>query len=217
MSTKWVVPFALTVLCGVLLAGLRWTSVGQKSQFLIGGALVGAGYQLQDGLESYDFAHTHEITPDQVWSELRKQNGFATGIRHGLPRTPRHALVAVVVCMDARIDTNELVGDTRHYYYVIRTAGSVMSAREEEMLELAVANGVKLVLLTTHSDCAAERVASRPELRAKYPALAKAVDEREARITEFLARPVVAAAVSAGTLVVKRVNIDTLHDQFAAP
>ena len=59
--------------------------------------------------------------------------------------------------MDARIDTNELTGDTRHYYYVIRTAGSVLSEREEEMLELAVENGVELVVLTTHSDCAAEK------------------------------------------------------------
>ena len=72
--------------------------------------------------------------------------------------------------MDARIDTNELLGDTRHYYYIIRTAGSVLSPREEEMLELAVENGVKLVVLTTHSDCAAEKAASEPETRKRYPA-----------------------------------------------
>ena len=68
-------------------------------------------------------------------------------------------MVAVVACMDARLDTNELTGDTRRYYYIIRTAGSVMSEREEEMRELAVAGGVELIVLTTHSDCAAERVA----------------------------------------------------------
>ena len=44
------------------------------------------------------------------------------------------------------------------------------------MLELAVENGVKLVVLTTHSDCAAEKAASEPETRKRYPALAQAVD-----------------------------------------
>ena len=98
--------------------------------------------------------------------------------------------------MDARIDTNELTGDTRHYYYIVRTAGSVLSEREEEMLELAVENGVELVVLTTHSDCAAEKTAALPEKRKLYPALAKAVDERDQRIREFLARPAHCFAIS---------------------
>jgi carbonic anhydrase len=83
------------------------------------------------------------------------------------------------------------------------------------MLELAVANGVKLVVLTTHSDCAAERVAKTPDLRAKFPALAAAVDERSARVEEFLARPAIASAVAKGTLGVKRVAIDTLTEELA--
>ena len=126
MRKTLLAGFAMVVLGAVVVAGARWTSVGQQSQFVVGGALIDAGYGLQDGLESYDFEHHHEITPEQVWAELQKQNGRTAGMRHAFPRTPRHALVALVVCMDARIDTNELVGDTRHYYYVIRTAGSVM-------------------------------------------------------------------------------------------
>lgn len=215
MKKTLMVGLALVVLAAVLIAGARWTASGRHAQFVVGGALVDAGYGLQDGLESYDFEHHHDITPEQVWTELRRQNRLAAGMRHAFPRTPRHALVALVVCMDARIDTNEIVGDTRHYYYVIRTAGSVMSEREEEMLELAVANGVKLVILTTHSDCAAERAAKVEQLRARYPALTRAVDEREARIAEFLARPAIASAVTGGTLAVKRIAIDTPYDEIA--
>ena len=214
-KAMWVVG-ALVLVGAVVVAGTRFTAAGRRSQFVVGGALVDAGYGLQDGLDSYDFEHHHDITPEQVWEELRTQNRLASRMRHAFPRTPRHALVAVVVCMDARIDTNELLGDTRHYYYVIRTAGSVMSDREEEMLELAVANGVKLVVLTTHSDCAAERVARSQALRARYPSLSRAVDERESRVAEFLARPGIAEAVSRGTLAVKRVAVDTLHDEIAA-
>lgn len=216
MRRMLIVIVGMVVLGAGAVAAARWTATGRQSQFVLGGALVDAGYSLQDGLESYDFEHHHDITPDQVWDEVRKQNRLAAGMRHAFPRTPRHALVAVVVCMDARIDTNELVGDTRHYYYVIRTAGSVMSEREEEMLELAVANGVKVVVLTTHTDCAAEKVARSEELRARYPSLARAVDERESRVAEFLARPRIAEGVSRGTLAVKRVAVDTLHDEFGS-
>ncbi len=216
MKRKLLVAFGLVVLAAVVVAGTRWTAVGRQSRFVVGGALVDAGYGLQDGVESYDFEHDHDITPEQVWDELRRQNRLASSVRHTLPRTPRHALVALVVCMDARIDTSELVGDTRHYYYVIRTAGSVMSEREEEMLELAVANGVKVVVLTTHSDCAAEKVAKSGDLRGRYPALATAVDERESRVAEFLARPAIASAIAKGTLAVKRAAIDTPYDELAS-
>lgn len=206
------------VIVGVVLASLgfaRWTVLGRETQFVVGGALVDVGYRLQDRLERYDFANTHDITPEQVWQEIQKQNKLSSGMRSKFPRTARHPLVALVVCMDARIDTNELVGDTRRYYYVIRTAGSVMSEREHEMLELAVANGVKLILLTTHSDCAAERAAATPELRGQFPALAQAVDNREAAVEGFLSRPKIADAVAQGRLAVKRVNISTLTDRMA--
>lgn len=194
----------------------RCTSVGREAQFVMGGALVDVGYGLQDGLESYDFDHEHDISPEHVWEEMLQHNRLSSGMRTRFPRATHHPLVALLVCMDARIDTNELVGDTRRFYYVVRTAGSVMSEREEEMLELAVANGVKLVVLTTHSDCAAEKVAASAELRLRFPALGRAVDEREVRVASFLERPAIAAAVQKGELAVKRVSIETLTDQLVA-
>ena len=139
---------------------------------------------------------------------------MAASVRTTFPRTPRHPLVALVVCMDARLDTNELTGDTRKYYYVIRTAGSVLSEREEEMLELAVANGVKLIVWTTHTDCAAERAASTAAMREQFPALSRAVDERDMRLAEFMARPAIAARLADQTLAVKLVNIDTLTERM---
>lgn len=209
--------FAVCALVGVVvLVAARCTSPGREAQFVMGGALVDVGYGLQDGLESYDFQHDHDLTPEQVWDEMLEHNRLSSGMRSRFPRTERHPLVALLVCMDARIDTNELVGDTRRYYYVVRTAGSVMSEREEEMLELAVANGVKLVVLTTHSDCAAERVAASAELRPRFPALARAVDERDAGVAKFLNRPAIAAAVAGGELAVKRVSIETLNDRLLA-
>ncbi len=86
---------------------------------------------------------------------------------------------------------------------------------QEEMLELAVANGVKVLILTRHTDCAAEKAAKNPELRAKYPAMVAAVDERHQRTAEFLARPVIAERIKAGELLVKQLDIDTATEHLA--
>jgi hypothetical protein len=193
---------------------LAGTGRGREAQFLLGGGMVNLGYRMQDHLERYDFQKGEDITPEEVWREVMRQNELAASVRSTFPRTARHPLVAIVQCMDGRLDTHELVGDTRTYYYVLRSAGSVLSDREQEMLELAVENGVKLVIWTRHSDCAAEKAASSPESRERYPALARAVDEREERFGEFLDRPGIASRIAAGELFVKVADIDTATDRL---
>ena len=214
MATRVKVGLATV---GVLTLGaalLLLTGQGPSAQFIIGGALVNLGYRMQDHLESYDFLHEHDITPEEVWSEMLSQNRLAAAVRRVFPRTSRHPLVALVVCMDARIDTSELTGDTRKYYYIIRTAGSVLAAEEEDMLELAVENGVKVVVLSRHSDCAAEKAAASAEQRARFPALTKAIDERDMRLRELLARPAIASRIAQGKLAVKLINIDTMTEEM---
>lgn len=186
-----------------------------RAQFVLGGALVNVGYRFQDHLQDYDFEHHEDITPDQVWAEFLEQNELAASVRQTFPRSTRHPVIAMLVCMDARIDTNELAGDTRRNYYIVRTAGSVIDEQESEMLELAVNNGVKVLVITRHSDCAAEKVAKDPAAREKYPVLAKAVDERDAKVKAFLARPVIAEKIASGKLIVKEVLIQTENEHLA--
>lgn len=195
----------LLILVVVTLLALTVAVMTSESlDFMIGGALIDLGYRVQDPIHP----HGHQ-TPSAVWAEVLAHNALAARVRERFPRTTHHPLVALVVCMDARLDTNELVGDTRRYYYVLRLAGSVMSEREEEMLELAVDNGVELVVLTTHTECAAERVARDPVLSARYPHLAAGVRERDARREEFRARPNIAARLREGTLRIEQVRIHT--------
>ncbi|MFO0610302.1 MAG: carbonic anhydrase [Polyangiales bacterium] len=204
---------AASIALGLVAAAL----LHPKSEFVLGGAMIGVGYRLQDRLDSFDLdaaGHHGHLAPERVWREFVRQNELSAGVRRAFPRSRYHPLIAVVACMDARIDTNELMGDTRRYYYIIRTAGSVMSEREEEMLELAVANGVRLVVLTTHTDCAAERAAADPAQRARYPHLTEGVAERERRVGEFLARPAIAARIAAGELLVRRAVIDTANERI---
>ncbi|MBL8923633.1 MAG: hypothetical protein JNJ54_32560 [Myxococcaceae bacterium] len=193
---------------GGLAVAVLVLALSPRAQFLAGGAMVNAAYRMQDHLHDYDFEHPN-ATPEQVWVEFVKQNELASKVRETFPRTTFHPVVAMLVCMDARIDTNELAGDTRRNYYIVRTAGSAMSLKEEEMLELAVANGVKLIVITRHTDCAAEKAMLKPELRAQYPALMEALTERDRRTRDFLERPVIAQRIKEGKLLVKVLEIDT--------
>lgn len=205
---KWLIVAGVVVVAGVGLIAVP------KVSFMLGGAMVNVGYRFQDHLHSYDFEHHEDITPAQVWEEFSRQNALASKVREQFPRSTRHPLVALLVCMDARIDTNELTGDTRRNYYIVRTAGSVMGVPEEEMLELAVNNGVKVLVLTRHSDCAAEKAAKDPASREKYPELVKSVDERDERMKEFLARPAIAAKIASGDLLIKELLIDTSTERL---
>jgi len=205
----WALGIGLLVVALVLAVVMS-----PRAEFIMGGALVNLGYRFQDRLSKFDFEHDESITPDQIWTELERQNELASGMRGLFPRTVRHPVVAILACMDARIDTSELVGDTRRYYYIVRTAGSVLSPAEQEMLELAVLNGVKIILLTTHTDCAAEAAAADPEARERFPAVISLLDERERRIEEFMARPTIRDAVAAGELQVKHARIDTTTDRL---
>jgi len=211
VPTNKKVRLAVAILLG--LAGL-FVVLNERVQFVAGGALINLGYRMQDHLGAFDLVHHEAIRSDEVWREVLTQNHWAASVRKYFPRHSRHPLVALVVCMDARIDTSELIGDTRKYYYIIRTAGSVLSEKEEEMLELAVVNGVKAIVLTTHSDCAAERAAKDPLMRARFPALTGAVDERAQRVRELMERPAIAAKLASGQLLLKRMHIDTATDEM---
>lgn len=185
-----------------------------RLQFVTGGALVNAGFRMQDHLHDYDLEHGATVTPGQAWTEFQRQNELAAKVRQTFPRSTEHPVIALLVCMDARLDTAEIAGDTRRYYYVVRTAGSVMGPEEQDMLELAVANGVKVVVLTRHTDCAAERVAATPVRRAQFPRLAEAVDQRQQRVAEFLQRPLIAEKLAKGELLVKEMYVDTSTEQL---
>lgn len=203
---------ATTLLAGVGI--LQLDSV----RFLAGGAMVNAGYRFQDSIDAYDFQHDEaHITAQQVWEEFQAQNQLAAGFRENFPRTTHHPPIAMLLCMDARIDVNDLTGDTRLEYYVVRTAGSVIGPAEAEMLELAADKGVKLIVLTRHTDCAAEKAAADPAAREKYPALTYGVEQRDQRVREFLARPSIAARIASGDLIVKELVVDTKTERLLDP
>jgi carbonic anhydrase len=82
------------------------------------------------------------------------------------------------------------------------------------MMELAVLNGVRVIVLTTHTDCAAEAVAAAPEKREKFPEIVSLLDRREELVEQFKARPIIRDAIARGDLEIHRARIDTETDRL---
>jgi carbonic anhydrase len=202
----------LLIFAGLIAVATVFLAFSNSAQFVAGGALVNLGYRLQDPIAGVDLDH-HEASPMQIWEAFLSHNRMAADVRSRWPRSNHHPEIALVACMDARLDTNEIAGDTRRYYYVLRLAGSALAPKDEEMLQLAVANGVKVVVFTTHTDCAAERVAANPEQRQKFPQLAKAVDERQMRFDEFRSTPMIRERMQKNELMVKWMDLDTMNER----
>jgi carbonic anhydrase len=90
-----------------------------------------------------------------VVTELLQHNaGFASGFRDGdLPLPPRRHL-AVVACMDARLDVHRILGLGLGEAHVIRNAGGVVS--DDVIRSLVISQrllGTREIVLIHHTDC----------------------------------------------------------------
>lgn len=176
-------------------------------QFILGGAMINLGYRFQDHVK-VGLAHPEKQNPEQLWKSIQRQNKTASVVRTLFPRSTHHPKIAIMICMDARLEDDELLGDSRNLYYVIRTAGSVLPKVEQDMLELAIEKGVEVIVLTTHHDCAAEKASNDPNLSSKLPHLCEAVKDRKKHINEFLERPSIKEKIKNGKLIVMNAHID---------
>lgn len=86
---------------------------------------------------------------------LRNNQHYAASFEAGeLPRLPARKL-AVVTCMDARLDVHAMLGLKEGDAHVIRNAGGVVTDDVVRSLELSRALGTEEVVLILHTDCAA--------------------------------------------------------------
>src|ERR687897_1386941 len=85
---------------------------------------------------------------------LRNNEAYAASFEHGdLPLPPAKKL-AVVACMDARLDVHAILGLGVGDAHVIRNAGGVVT--EDEIRSLAISQrllGTEEIVLVHHTDC----------------------------------------------------------------
>lgn len=85
---------------------------------------------------------------------LRRNGSYARGFaKGGLARLPAQH-IAIVTCMDARLDTGALLGLREGDAHVIRNAGGVVT--EDVIRSLAISQwllGTREIMLIHHTDC----------------------------------------------------------------
>ena len=89
-------------------------------------------------------------TDDLLQNNARYAEGFDKG---DLPLPPARS-VAVVACMDARLDTHKLLGLDEGDAHVIRNAGGVVS--DDAIRSLVISQrllGTREVIIIQHTDC----------------------------------------------------------------
>ena len=90
------------------------------------------------------------VTDELLRNNARYAESFDRG---GLPAPPARG-VAVVACMDARLDTHKLLGLAEGDAHVIRNAGGVVS--EDAIRSLVISQrllGTREIVIIQHTDC----------------------------------------------------------------
>ncbi|WP_130014262.1 beta-class carbonic anhydrase [Serinicoccus sediminis] len=85
---------------------------------------------------------------------LSRAERYAAGFEHGGLPLPPSLGIAVVACMDARLNVYGLLGLTEGQAHVIRNAGGVVT--EGELRSLAISQrllGTTEIMLIHHTDC----------------------------------------------------------------
>ena len=85
---------------------------------------------------------------------LTNNAGYAEGFVQGTQHAPPAKNLAVVACMDARLDTHKLLGLKEGDAHVLRNAGGVVS--DDVIRSLVISQrllGTREIMLIHHTDC----------------------------------------------------------------
>src|ERR687883_499902 len=132
-----------------------------------------------------------------ITDELLENNAaYAESFQKGeLPLPPARG-VAVVACMDARLDVHKILGLEEGDAHVIRNAGGVIT--DDEIRSLTISQrllGTREIILIHHTDCGmlaftddAFRAQVAADTGIRPPWAAEAFDDVEADVRQSLAR-----------------------------
>ncbi len=185
-------------------------------QMRIAGAAELVAQRCWDSIKEWDPDHPpppgREETPEEVLAGGLHKNSLA--VAHHQPAVHdgfHHVSACYVGCGDPRHQGSgvEVCADPRKNRVVITTLGSALPASVLDMLRVAVLEKkAKVIFYTTHTDCAAEKIARDAKLRAKYPLLANDVDCRFERLQQFVDDPEIAQLIRTEKLIVVHCLVD---------
>jgi carbonic anhydrase len=116
---------------------------------------LAAGYSvLVDQLQSYSFRTQKEIVAMSVLPELLAANElYAAAFNKGELPTPPARKVAILVCMDARIDPAKALGLEEGDAHVIRNAGGRAADALRSLVISHALLGTREIVVIHHTDC----------------------------------------------------------------
>ena len=182
----------------------------EMSAWWISDRLYNLAMLIRQGSESLTLHQLDDPTPDRVIANVLGYNRRAAG-QHKPPVTATH--IAVVRCMDRRLDLSRIFGDLKFVDDIANPYGAV-TPNVIEALKIAVAkHGVRVIFLLEHTGCAARQIAHGDEADA-YPLTAQAVHEHEENVRILLGEPVIDQAMREGRLQVVCATIVTESDRL---
>jgi carbonic anhydrase len=130
---------------------------------------MGGGYPGEEAKKRAAVGRSRLPHMDTIDALLENNQSFATGLAaHHLDLEPRRHL-AIVTCMDSRLDVFAALGLGQGEAHVLRNAGGVIT--DDVIRSLAISQrrlGTREVMLIHHTDCGMEKVTDdgfREELR----------------------------------------------------
>jgi carbonic anhydrase len=211
--------FKIIVFIGVCSVGLvALTLLNRKIAYYVGGFLLHTGYFIQDSTESFhhQLNDSDPVHPNEIYKTVIAQNILQAKAWKATPALKdRKPKALIIMCIDPRLNSSRILGDTRGYYDVIRIPGSVITEEVAEAVELAVTkHETKLVMVITHTDCAMEHLAASDEGKHHYPLLAEGINNHAKRMQSLSHRPAILDRLQKQQLWVIEKRLDTKTGKF---
>lgn len=166
---------------------------------------------IREGSESLTLHRLDDPAPEHIISNIVSYNQRAAQ-QPKAPVTATH--IAVVRCMDRKLDLNRIFGDLKFVDDIANPFGAVRPHIIEALKIAVLKHGVRVIFLLEHTGCAARGIAEGPEAKT-YPLTTIAVCQHEQHIGVLLDDPVIDAAMRSHQLAVVRGTVVTDTDKLS--
>jgi carbonic anhydrase len=165
---------------------------------------------IREGSESLTLHRLDDPTPEQIISNILSYNRRAAQ-QPKAPVTATH--IAVVRCMDRKLDLNRIFGDLKFVDDIANPFGAVRPHIIEALKIAVLKHGVRAIFLLDHTGCAARSIAEGPEAEA-FPLITAAVRQHEDHIGALLSDAVIDGAMRRHELAIVRGTVVTDTDEL---
>lgn len=189
---------------------IRRIRVLEMSAWWLSDRLYNLALLIREGSESLTLHRLDDPTPTQIISNIVSYNRRAAQ-QPKAPVTATH--IAVVRCMDRKLDLNRIFGDLKFVDDIANPFGAVRPHIIEALKIAVLKHGVRAIFLLEHTGCAARGIAEGPEAET-YPLTTMAVRQHEDHINALLNDPVMDSAMRCQQLAIVRGTVVTDTDEL---